>query len=50
MLHITLNTGNSEEVMQEPLFSLDRVVEGSLPEPYDRYSILQPFQMFPVSQ
>jgi len=39
MKHITLNTGNSEEVIQPPLFSLDRVIEGVLPEPCDRYSI-----------
>jgi hypothetical protein len=39
MQHVTLNTGNSEDFINPPLFVLDFLKEGGLQEPYDRYSV-----------
>jgi len=38
MKHITINTGNSIGFL-EPIFVLDKLEVGPLPEPYDRFGI-----------
>jgi hypothetical protein len=43
MEHITINTGNQEPAIEPPVFVMEKVHPGKLPEPYDRFEIKRIF-------